>query len=619
MSFDPAHFADFCNDLKISSKEQGLITLGNSLLGTQRRFLREVAIGMDMGVRDFVTLKCRQIGLSTICMALDLYWPSQYEGIGGAVVVHDEPARDSFRSQIEMYHEGLPDDWQIDVVQHNRNQLVLANGSMLQYKVAGVKETSKKSLGRSSALSYLHATEVAFWGDPGQIDSLKSTLAEQNPTRFYNWETTANGFNHFYDMWCDAKKAVSQRAIFISWWANEFYRKSRDTQEYQVYWGHRGRPSAEERDWIRQVKLLYGVEIDSEQMAWYRWMRGEKVTDDTNLMQEFPPTEEHAFVATGSKFFTGQNLSDAYKRVLTEPAPNFYRFQFGAEFTDTKLVPCVEKVAQLRVWEEPQRKAFYVVGADPAYGVSDTSDRYAVQVYRCYSNRIEQVAEFCAVDISTYAFAWVIVYLAGAYEPSILNCEVNGPGEAVLREIDTLKKSAGRSHSRAHSATMRDVVAKIQQYYFRRLDAIGGMPSAMHTLTSERTKEVMMNLYKDYFERGIMMLHSRRLLDEMKSIVREEGRAPAASGTGKDDRVMSGALATMAWNDQLRTRLIAQNVIWVPPAERPKVEGAPRDTTISRQVRSYLQAIGVTRGLIQVEQTGTRTSRPHEKLTPGRR
>lgn len=608
-AFDISHFTEFTNDLRINSKERGLITLGASLMGTQRRFLREVQIGMDDGVRDFVTLKARQIGLSTICMAFDLYWPSHYEGMFGAIVTHDDGARDSFRAQLEMYYEGLPVDWQIEIAQHNRNQLVLGNGSMLQYKVAGTKEKSAKNLGRSSALAYLHATEVAFWGDPNQISSLKASLAEENPNRFYNWETTANGFNHFYDMWCDAKKAVSQRAIFISWWANEFYRKKRDSQEFNVYWGHKGRPSAEEKDWIKQVKIMYGVEIDAEQMAWYRWMRGEKVTDEMDLMQEYPPTEDHAFVATGSKFFTGQHISDAYKRVTHEPMPRSFRMHIGAEFTDTKLVEVMDKVATLRVWEEPQPKAFYVIGADPAYGSSDTSDRYSIQVYRCWANRMEQVAEFAMVDLSTYAFAWIVVYLAGAYEPSILNCEINGPGEAVLREIQNLKKLAGRADSRERSKTMLDVVGKIQQYYYRRMDSIGGMPSAMHTMTTERTKDVMMNMFKDYFERGILIPHSRKLVDEMKSVVREEGRAPAGASGAKDDRVMASGLATLAWNDQLRTRLIAQGVVWTPPEDRPEVDDGRGEPVISRSVRNYLELIGVRRGLIK-DETGTRTARP---------
>lgn len=607
--FDASHFADFTNDLRINSKERGLITLGESWLGTQRRFLREIQIGMDEGVREFVTLKCRQIGISTVCLALDLYWPSHYEGMFGAIVVHDDSARDAFRAQIEMYYEGLPVDWQVEIAQHNRNQMVLGNGSMLQYKVAGTKEKSAKNLGRSSALAYLHATEVAFWGDANQVSALKASLAEINPNRFYNWETTANGYNHFYDMWEDAKKAVSQRAIFISWWANENYRKHSDTQEYRVYWGHKGRPSPEERDWIKQVKSMYGVEIDPEQMAWFRWMRAEKVTDEMDLMQEYPPTEDHAFVATGSKFFTGAKISEAYKRITTEPVPTTYRIHIGTEFTDTRLVDCMDRVSTLRVWEEPQPKAFYVLGADPAYGSSETSDNYCVEVYRAYANRLEQVAEFSMVDTSTYAFAWVIIYLAGCYEPSIFNLEMNGPGEAVLREINNLKKLAMNALTRERAKTMFDVVGKIRQYYYRRQDSIGGMPSAIHTMTNERSKDVMMNLFKDYFERGILIPHGKRLVDEMKTIIRPESGAPRASGEANDDRVTSSGLACLAWNDQLRTRLIAQNVVWIPPAERPIVKDDRGEPVMSRAVRDYLQQIGVRQGLIQ-DQTGTKTSRP---------
>lgn len=110
-AFDITHFTDFTNDLRINSKERGLITLGSSLMGTQRRYLREVTIGMDEGVREFVTLKARQIGLSTICMAFDLYWPMYFDGMFGAIVTHDDSARDSFRAQLEMYYEGLPADW----------------------------------------------------------------------------------------------------------------------------------------------------------------------------------------------------------------------------------------------------------------------------------------------------------------------------------------------------------------------------------------------------------------------------------------------------------------------------------------------------------------------------
>jgi hypothetical protein len=95
----------------------------------------------------------------------------------------------------------------------------------------------------------------------------------------------------------------------------------------------------------------------------------------------------------------------------------------------------------------------------------------------------------------------------------------------------------------------------------------------------------------------------------MKAIVREEGRAPAGSGGAYDDRVMGSGLACIAWNDQLRTRLIAQNVIWLPPEQRPAIEDDRGEPVVGRAVRNYLETIGVRRGLIQ-DQTGTRTSRP---------
>lgn len=613
MSFDRAHFDEFCHSLLINSKEEGVIPLGQRLLGTQRRWLDEVQKGLEEDIHDFTTLKCRQIGISTISLAFDLYWPFDITGMTGAIVVHDEPARDSFRATLDMYYEGLPRSWKIDIVQHNRNQLVLSNGSGLQYKVAGVKETSKKALGRSSALAFLHATEVAFWGDPNQIVAIKGSLAEKNPNRFFHWETTANSFNHFYDMWEEAKKAVTQRAIFISWWANEYYRVPRGGRVWEMYWGRRGKPTKEEREWIRTVKKLYGVEIDDEQMAWFRWMHAEKLTEQSALFAEFPPTEEHAFQATGSQFFSALKLGETFKQIRREPAPKMYLFKFGKEFYETELIETKKRdEAQLLVWEEPVKGAFYTTGGDPAYGWSEHSNGFVVQVNRAYANRLEQVAEFRAENITTYAFAWVIVYLCGAYEPSILNLELNGPGEAVLNEIQNLKKTANLKHVSIRPG-MFNVVGKIQHFLYRRLDQIGGMPTAIHTLSNERLKDSMFSTYRDYYERDICILHSRELLSEMRAVRRPaDGGAPAAE-SGNDDRVVGQVLACRAWNDQLRTRLIAQNVTWAPPQEgeqEPKIIVA--DSVLGRSLRNYLIDIGVRVPVIR-DTRGTRMGVPRRK------
>ena len=593
-AFDLKGFYRFCNALKIDTKEQGEIYLGRSLLGTQTWVTNEIAAGMENGVRNFVTLKCRQIGISTISLAFDLYWIFKYRAISGALVTHDEPSRDQFRVTLDMYYDGLPEQFKQRRLVNNRNAMIFANKSRLMYRVAGQRKNGGGALGRSAALPFLHATEISSWGDPEGLKSLKASLAETNPLRFYHWESTARGFNHFYDMWEEAKRAVTQKAIFVSFWANDFYRAPRHSDIWKAYWGHKGRPDASEKEWIREVKLLYKVDIDDTQMAWWRWKVSEDIGDELTMMQEFPPTENHAFIATGSQFFTAASISEGYKRERGYDRPRNYRVQIGTHFSDTVLLAVPEKLATLRVWEEPKQKGIYVMGADPAYGSSEWADRFCLSVWRCYSDGIVQVAEFVDPDMATYSFAWVLAYLAGAYEPCRVNLEINGPGQSVLAELQNMKRAfvaAGREGNQGRDArTLMTVTRNISSYLYRRLDSINGGGGAIHTLMGHDFKERMMNTFRDYYERGMITVKSRGLLDEMKSIVREGGAAPAAPDRAKDDRVIAAALACLTWNDQERTRLLTINATQELVA---KSEATGPGGVVDKMVANYLQKIGI--------------------------
>jgi hypothetical protein len=589
--FELQPFYRFCNSLKIDTKEQGEIYLGRSLLGTQTALIHEIAKGMENGKRNFVTLKCRQIGISTISLAFDLFWLFKYRSISGALVTHDEPSRDQFRVTLDMYYDGLPERFKQRRLINNRNAMIFANKSRLNFRVAGMRKTGGGGLGRSAALPFLHATEMSSWGDPEGLKSLQASLAEANPLRFYHWESTARGFNHFYDMWEEAKRATTQQAIFISWWANQFYRAPRHSDIWKVYWGLKGRPTSDEREWIREVKALYDVEIDDTQMAWWRWKLTESIGDELTMMQEFPPTENHAFIATGSQFFTASSISDGYKKERTYERPRYYRIQIGTHFSDTVLLATPEKLATLRVWEEPTAKGIYVLGADPAYGSSEWADRFCCSVWRCYSDRLVQVAEFVDPDMATYSFAWVLAYLAGAYEPCLVNLEINGPGQGVLSELQNMRRAfvaSGREGNSGRDArTLASVTKNISSYLYRRLDSFSG-PGAIHTLMGHEMKERMLNTFRDYYERGFVVVKSRGLLDEMKSVVREGGAAPAAPDRSKDDRVIAASLACLAWNDQQRTRLLTQNATYdlVTEAEKGGQEGV-----VNKILANYLNKI----------------------------
>ena len=584
MDFDLAKFYKFCAELKIETKEEGLKKMGK-LLGTQTYVMEEIDKGLKEDVHFFVILKGRQLGITTVSLALDLYWQFTHPGWQGTLVSDTEENRDMFRSTLGMYIDGLPKEYKIPLVAHNRNQMVLKNRSRIFYQIAG----NKARLGQGKAITYLHATETASWGNDEGLASLIASLAEKNPQRLYIFESTAQGFNMFHDMYKTAKRARTQRAIFCGWWRNEYYSVGPETKEYKVYWDGKLKP--EEKEWVREIKKLYGVEVNSRQIAWWRWKMAEGIKDETLMYQEFPPTEDYAFVMTGTSFFSNSRCTDAAKHAKTLEY-ECYRYAFGQLFQDTECLPSSDRLATLRIWQQPVDTAYYVIGADPAYGSSDWADRFCIQVYRVYADGLDQVAEFATSELNTYQFAWVIAHLAGAYKNSTLNLEVNGPGQAVINELRNLKRLATAMQGRM-ATDMMDVLGSMQNYIWRRNDSMGGLSNSIGFLTTSSSKERMLSYMKDYFERGMMGIFSMDLLEEMKGIVRENGFI-GAPGRGKDDRVIAAALATIAWAEQVQPRLIGMRLSKEMSVKQDTY--TPEQLAVGKNVSNYLKMIGVYGG-----------------------
>ena len=349
-------------------------------------------------------------------------------------------------------------------------------------------------------ITYLHGTETSSWGDEEGLASLLASLAETNPNRLYLFESTARGFNMFHDMYVTAKRARTQHAIFCGWWRNELYQVGADTDVYKVYWD--GKLSPEEKEWVKDVRKQYSFDVTSRQIAWWRWKLAEGIKDDALMYQEFPPTEDYAFVMTGSSYFSNARCTDAMK-AAKKASVDYYRVSIGQVFVDTELLRSTERLATMRVWEEPVAEGYYVIGADPAYGSSDWADRFCIQVYRAYADGLDQVAEFATSELNTYQFAWVICYLAGAYRNSTLNLEVNGPGQAVLNELKNLKRQAF-SLQESYGTGLMAVLSNMQHYLWRRNDTLGGPTMSLGWQTTVATKERMMSYFKDLFERGVM-------------------------------------------------------------------------------------------------------------------
>ena len=311
-------------------------------------------------------------------------------------------------------------------------------------------------------------------------------------------------------------------------------------------------------------------------------------------MQEYPWTEHQAFQASGSQFFSSLELSRLYQEQNAIPEPEYYRLTFRDNFIETEVQSANIKTATLKVWDNPAKHGFYVLGADPAYGSSDNADGFVISVWRVWADRAQQVAEYVDYDITTSQFAWAIAYLAGAYGPCTFNLEVSGPGHAVLNEILNMRKERtfGLASSRP---VLKDVLGSMRDFLYRKYDSINGSTNAVHTHTNYQMKERMMNTYRDYVERKMAVPVSRELISEMTAVQRLAGAAPAAPDHRKDDRVIAAALAILAWNDQVRSKLMVQGMIYENTqqleAERSSMQGM--QIAGPRMVRQYMKDLGI--------------------------
>src|SRR5579863_4361476 len=86
-------FEKFVEDLRITSKEivsQDERGAKLEMWDSQKRFLREVGTGLDNGIHVFKVLKSRQLGITTISLAIDVFWLAMHPGIVGFLATDDE-------------------------------------------------------------------------------------------------------------------------------------------------------------------------------------------------------------------------------------------------------------------------------------------------------------------------------------------------------------------------------------------------------------------------------------------------------------------------------------------------------------------------------------------------
>jgi len=421
-------FQDFIGDIRISSKEsisQDERGAKLELWESQRRFIQEVGSGLDEDIHKFYCLKSRQLGVTTVSLAIDVFWMALHPNIIGCLVTDTEKNREANRMLLEKYVESFPDGYfgeTFKIVRSNRQMLQFSNGARLDLLVAGTKDKGT-SWGEGVGYAFGHLTEVAAYGSAEGLKSLEEGFAQTNPNRLFIYESTAKGFNHWRTRYVDGiNDPLTARSFFVGWWAGDTNKIPRKDPRFLQHGLHP--PEFEEKELIDAVKSMYGHKIAAEQLAWIRWKTESAGAEQALLDQNQPWTAEQAFVQTGYSFFQTRVITQDIKKIEEENIRyKAYRYEVDGDFFNFRmfeLKPGVDSPddIELKVWEEPVEGAKYVIGMDPAYGRNDHKDHHCLsedteiltkQGWKKYQDVQVGIDEAVCFDPKTTAYSYGIV------------------------------------------------------------------------------------------------------------------------------------------------------------------------------------------------------------------
>ena len=598
-------FQDFIGDIRISSKEstsQDERGAKLELWESQRRFIQEVGSGLDQDIHKFYCLKSRQLGVTTVSLAIDVFWMALHPNIIGCLVTDTEKNREANRMLLEKYVESFPDGYFGDtfkIVRSNRQMLQFSNGARLDLLVAGTKDKGT-SWGEGVGYAFGHLTEVAAYGSAEGLKSLEEGFAQTNPNRLFIYESTAKGFNHWRTRYVDGiNDPLTARSFFVGWWAGDTNKIPRKDPRFLQHGLHP--PEFEEREMIDQVKELYGHKVTAEQLAWIRWKTESAGAEQALLDQNQPWTAEQAFVQTGYSFFQTRVLTADMKKLEEENIRyKAYRYEVDGDFFNFKMIelkPGIDspEEIELKVWEEPVENGKYVIGMDPAYGRNDHTDHHVISVWRCFADKVVQVAEYCTADVEAKHAAWVLFHLSSAYVDCLVNPEVGGPGALVLGEFDHLRQllSLESNAKKVEARGWQDAGAHARMYLYKRPDSMGA-GYVIGFATTWSTQSVLMHQLRGCYVSKELEIKSRSLLNEMSLIVVEDGHIGAPESRDencKDDRVFAMAFAVRAWKDWTQREMMGQGMTYEAVISAQKGEKPSASTTVNRIVFNYLRTM----------------------------
>lgn len=484
--------------IKIANKEGKIVPF---ILTDEQRYF------VDNLDKDNIVLKSRQLGLSSVTVALSIRACIVNDNTTSVLISHNQTSTNAIFDKLKQQFYSLPEFIRPDLLTNNRQELSFTNGSKITCMTAGNKDL----LRGETVNGICHLSEFAFWkNSEKQMKAISQAVSESGIIII---ESTANGFNKFSETYYQSKNGENTyKPFFFNWIKGKILFENQYQLAVDRYKASHGRELGYE-DLDEDETQLYDMGASLEQLVWRR----QKIATDglETFKVEFPSTDDECFLTTGQQLFDSKRIDSISNAIIKNKITYLQKDKIvGLPLILQNLYP-----KSLQIYSIPKIGERYFVGVDCSEGIGQD---YSTAIV--LNKDGEQVAQFKNNQLKPYQLADVIDTLGRYYNKALLTIEKASGGHSVIERL------------RYDKHYMNMTKYKTYDEFNRAIWKVGFD-------TNNKTKSIIVNDAREWFEKGLLQIRSRGILDEMKVFVSNDKGGMGAISGQHDDLVMGLCLA----------------------------------------------------------------------------
>lgn len=474
--------------IKIADKSGNVVPF--ILTPEQRQFLT------NLSNKDIV-LKSRQLGLSVVVIAESIREVVTRDNCTCALISHNQSSCNAVFEKLKQQFNSLPDWVKPDTIQNNRQALTFANGSSIVCLTAGNKDL----LRGSTITGVCHCSEIAFYKDAER--HLKSLSQACSASSTLILESTANGFNKFSELYYQAKQGENDfNHHFFNWIDG----RTLFQDQYKLAvdkWMKTHDHMLGENELDDEEKSLKELGATMEQLVWRRSKIATEGADTFKV--EFPSTDDECFLSTGTQVFNTDRIIKLLKQKEFLPIP-----LDKIAGINQSVAPWVQN-GSLRIYKVPRPNEKYWIGVDVSEGVGQDASTFLI-----LNAKGEEYASFKNNKIKPYELAALLNIVGRWYNKAQLIVEKASGGHAVIERLRFDHQYLNMMKYKTY-----DEYNKIQWKW--------GFD------TNSKTKSIAVQDAVEWFDKGLILIKTRAILNEMKTfVINDSGQMGAVVGAHDD-------------------------------------------------------------------------------------